>query len=92
MLKVPDSLATILSVSVSDADFLLKDPDEDNIVSNLLLTSDLKGYIHNPAWYLQDTAKARLDALDLVMMTNGWRRFSWEKILKKEYPDTRFPY
>jgi hypothetical protein len=92
MLKVPDSLATILSVSVTDADLVVKDPDEDNIVSNLLLTSDLKGYIHNPAWYLQDTAKARLDALDLVMMTNGWRRFSWEKILKKEYPDTRFPY
>ncbi len=92
MLKVPDSLSTILSVSVTDADLVVKDPDEDNIVSNLLMTSDLKGYIHNPAWYFRDTTKETLQALDLVMMTNGWRRFSWEKILKKQYPDTRFPY
>lgn len=92
LLKVPDSLSTILSVSVTDADLVVKDPDEDNIVSNLLLTSDLKGYIHNPAWYLQDTTKERLNALDLVMLTNGWRRFSWQKILNKQFPDTRFPY
>ncbi|WP_217603557.1 MG2 domain-containing protein [Chitinophaga sp. GbtcB8] len=91
-LKVPDSLESILSVAITDADLVVKNNDENNIVSNLLLTSDLKGYIHNPAWYLQDTAKARLQALDLVMLTNGWRRFSWEKILNKQYPDTRYPY
>jgi hypothetical protein len=92
VLKVPESMESITSVAITDADLAVKSNDENNIVSNLLLTSDLKGYIHNPAWYFQDTARARLQALDLVMLTNGWRRFSWEKILNKQYPDTRYPY
>jgi len=91
-LKIPDSLQTILSVAVTDADLVVKDPDQNTIVSNLLLTSDLKGYIHNPYWYFTDTSKVATQALDLVMMTNGWRRFSWEKILRKQFPDTRYPY
>jgi len=92
ILKVPDSLSTILSVSVTDADLVQQDPDQNNIVSNLLLTSDLKGYIHNPAWYFRDTTQATLQALDLVMMTNGWRRFSWQKILNNQFPSTPFEY
>ncbi|KAA2243414.1 hypothetical protein F0L74_13015 [Chitinophaga agrisoli] len=92
VLKVPDSLQSILSVAVTDADLVVKDPDQNTIVSNLLLTSDMKGYIHNPAWYFTDTSKLATQALDLVMMTNGWRRFSWEKILNKQFPDTRYPY
>ncbi|GAA0545527.1 MG2 domain-containing protein [Chitinophaga japonensis] len=92
ILKVPDSLSTILSVSVTDADLVQQDPDQNNIVSNLLLTSDLKGYIHNPAWYFRDTTQATLHALDLVMMTNGWRRFSWQQILNNQFPSTPFEY
>jgi hypothetical protein len=91
-LLVPDTLQTSLSVSVTDADQVIKDVDENTIVSNLLLTSDLKGYVYNPAWYFRDSTKATNDALDLVMMTNGWRRFSWEKILNNEYPLLKFPY
>jgi hypothetical protein len=91
-IEIPDTLRTSLSVSVTDADQVMKDPDQNNIISGLLLSSDLKGYIHNPAWYFRDTTKATLDALDLVMMTNGWRRFSWEKILNNDLPQIRFPY
>jgi hypothetical protein len=91
-IEIPDTLKTSLSISVTDADLVMKDPDENNIISNMLLTSDLKGYIYNPAWYFSDTTKLATDALDLVMMTNGWRRFSWEKIINNDLPQIKFPY
>ncbi len=91
-IKIPDTMLTSLSVSITDADQIVKDQDENNIISNLLLTSDIKGYIANPAQYFKDTEPATLQGLDLVMMTNGWRRFSWEKILHNFMPDVKFPY
>jgi hypothetical protein len=91
-IKIPDTMLTSLSVSITDADQIVKDQDENNIISNLLLTSDLKGYISNPAQYFKDTEPATLQGLDLIMMTNGWRRFSWEKILHNFMPDIRYPY
>jgi TonB-dependent SusC/RagA subfamily outer membrane receptor len=61
-----------------------------NMVSNMLLTSDLKGYVEEPASYLRNQAPETLKALDLLMLTNGWRRFSWDKILAGEYPKIKF--
>jgi hypothetical protein len=50
------------------------------------LTSDLKGYIHNPAYYFSSEADSVAKHLDLVMMTNGWRRFKWEDALAGKFP------
>jgi hypothetical protein len=68
------------SVSVTD--------DKDNavdssttILSTLLLSSELKGYIENPAWYLQDADESAY-ALDLLMMTHGWRRYNIPEVAK----------
>lgn len=52
----------------------------DNIVSHLLLNSDLKGYIHNPAYYFNKVSLEKNQELDLVMMTHGWTRFKWEEL------------
>lgn len=62
------------SVSITDRRSLRPDSLADHILSNLLLTSDLKGYIENPGYYFlrQDTRTLR--TLDFVMMTHGWRR------------------
>lgn len=79
------------SVSVTDDDKVVQDSLEDNILSNLLLTSDLKGYIDNPAYYFNDTTP-EIDAdLDLVMMTHGWTRFDISKVAKGEFPPMKFP-
>ncbi len=51
-----------------------------HIDSYLLLSSDLKGYIHNPEYYFDDNNPSRLEHLDLVMRTNGWTRIRWEKL------------
>lgn len=52
-----------------------------NIVSTLLLTSDLKGHIESPLSYLQDSRSSSY-ALDLLMMTQGWRKYNIPEVLK----------
>ncbi|XOV93112.1 MAG: TonB-dependent receptor plug domain-containing protein [Bacteroidota bacterium] len=57
------------------------------ISSFLLLTSDLKGYIHNPYYYVDRSNPDRLKHTDLLMMTHGWRRFDWERVINGHEPD-----
>ncbi|ANE49146.1 MG2 domain-containing protein [Flavisolibacter tropicus] len=63
----------------------------ENIASAFLVTSDLKGYIHNPGFYFKDKSAATLHALDLLLMTQGWRRFEWNKIQHKEFAALKYP-
>jgi hypothetical protein len=63
------------SVSVTD-DNDIKPDSTINILTTLLLTSDLRGHINDPCWYFKkDNAEAARD-LDLLMLTNGWRRYN----------------
>ncbi|MDB5001563.1 MAG: hypothetical protein JWR76_2640 [Mucilaginibacter sp.] len=70
------------SVSVIDETKLpFNDADENNIMANLLLTADLKGYVEQPAYYFNNiNDKTRVD-LDVLMLTQGYRRFEWKEIL-----------
>lgn len=53
----------------------------DNIKTWMLLNSDLRGEIEEPSYFFEEQKDyKRFFLLDLVMMTNGWRRFSWETI------------
>lgn len=56
---------------------------EDNLLSNFLLSSELKGYIENPAYYFQKNISTDT-ALDYLMLTQGWRRFKWKDLLNKQ--------
>jgi hypothetical protein len=58
--------------------------DNDNIFSHLLLTSDLKGYIYNASWYFEEHGDSTAQALDNLMLTHGWSRFSWAKIFSEQ--------
>jgi len=51
------------------------------IVSYLVLSSDLKGPIQNPEQYFEKNTAEIREALDYLMMTQGWRRFTWENVL-----------
>jgi len=76
-------LAGHISVAVTDD----KDIDVDNlhtITSSLLLSSELRGYIESPGYYLQDNNEAKL-ALDHLMMTHGWRRYDISEAIKGNY-------
>ncbi len=62
------------SVSVTDDNEVKRDSCN-NILVSLLLTSDLKGYIERPASYF-DNPTASAKRLDLLMLTQGWRRYN----------------
>jgi hypothetical protein len=90
-IDVGDTMLTNLSVAVTDAGLNPVTKNEENIFSNLLLTSDLKGYVYNPAYYFSSDADSVKQHLDLVLMTNGWRRFKWENLLARQWPTLSFP-
>jgi hypothetical protein len=85
-IDVPDTLACNLSLSVTDAAVNPVQAGDHDIYSQVLLTSDIKGYVHNPAYYFSSDADSLSRDLDLVMMTNGWRRFKWEDLLANRWP------
>ena len=78
------------SLTVTDDQKVKQDSLEDNILSNLLLTSYLKGYIKDPAYYFNDTAAILEHHLDLVMQTHGWTRFDPGKIARGEFPKEKY--
>lgn len=75
------------SVSITDAD-QVSPPYANHLFSTLLLTSDLKGDIYQPSYYFKDKNEETLQALDLLMMTNGWSRINWSNVYDGKYPDT----
>ncbi|MBB2145684.1 carboxypeptidase regulatory-like domain-containing protein [Pedobacter sp. LMG 31464] len=75
------------SVSVIDEQKVPVDENnETTILSSLLLTSDLKGYIEKPNYYFTKTDEKKLADLDKLMLTQGYRRFTYKDILAGHYP------
>lgn len=70
------------SVSITDRKSIQPDSLADNILSNLLLTSDLKGYVEDPAFYFLNQDARTLRSIDHLMMTHGWRRHKMENVLR----------
>lgn len=73
--------------SVAVTDDMQSDRDslsEDNILSNILLTSDLKGYIEDPAFYFRNVNRSTDRMLDMLMLTQGWTRFDLPKVMRGE--------
>ena len=49
--------------------------DNGNILTEMLLGSELKGFVENPGYYFEADDSIRRQALDLLMMVQGWRRY-----------------
>src|SRR6185503_3944467 len=83
-INMPDSVKGNFSIAVTDA--AIGTNSSDNIISHLLLTSELKGKVYNPSYYFSHNGDSIGQQLDLVMLTNGWRRFNWSNIVKGRLP------
>jgi hypothetical protein len=80
-------IAADFSVSVTDETKVPVDENSEvTILSSLLLTSDLKGYVEKPNYYFNKTDEKKLADLDRLMLTQGYRRFSYKEILAGRYP------
>lgn len=70
-------IAANLSFAVIDLLQLPTNNDNtDNIASYFLLSSELKGKIHNPSYYFTKTNKDINKHTDLLMLTHGWRKYN----------------
>ena len=65
-------------------------PNSEHILSYLLLSSDVKGFIEQPAVYFDTSNTSALFNLDYVLMTQGWRRFTWQNVLQDSLPKPRY--
>lgn len=72
------------SLAVTDNADVLPDSSY-TIYTSLLLSSDLKGYIEDPGWYFREDNNARKEGLDLLMLTQGWRKYNVENALTADY-------
>lgn len=79
-----DTVPAYLSVAVVDKEMVQNIAHHTNLLSELLLTSDLKGYIEDPNYYFKNNNNTTQQALDLLMMTQGWRRFTWQDVLSEK--------
>jgi len=61
-----------------------------NLLSYLLLTSDLKGYIEDPDYYFTEHTLQKEHHLDLLMLSQGWRRFDWNVVILNEKIPLRY--
>jgi len=82
-ISVADRLANpvfaIFSLSVRDGENEVE--NNNNILTELLLMSEIKGYVCNPAYYFEnDDEQRRAAALDVLLMVQGWRRYSWNQM------------
>ena len=71
---------TTFSLAVRDAATTPRTAYQDNILTDLLLSSDVKGYIQDPMQYFTDESRTTRTKLDLLMMVQGWRRYSWQQM------------
>jgi hypothetical protein len=78
------------SVSVTD-DVGTSQDTAMSILTTLLLTSELKGIIRFPEYYFSPGNPDAALALDLLMMTNGWRRYNIPDVVKGEYEKPAVP-
>lgn len=82
------------SMAVTDDDQIKAEGStSDNIMSHLLLSSDLKGYVEDPTYYFQHNNES-WKALDALLLTQGWVGYDLKKMdkpVKPQYdPETEF--
>lgn len=62
----------------------------DDLRTNLLMSSDLRGFIEKPSYYFNVENRERLSHLDLLCMVQGWDRYDWSTMAGvDEFTETR---
>ncbi len=80
-----------ISFSAMDA-ATMTNGKEGNMKTWMLLSSEVSGYIDSPDYYFEADDVPHRRAADLLMMTQGWRRYDWQlmsgqKVLDKVEPN-----
>jgi hypothetical protein len=88
--ELADTVQATLSLSVTDGAGSYD--SSQNILTQFLLLSEIKGHVHDPSYYFSSAKDNIANHLDLVMLTNGWRRFAWDDVLAGKQPKMAYPH
>ena len=86
------SVPANLSISITNPTLVTPGINQSNISTYLYLESDINEYISNPGYFFNENHPDRNILLDLIMLTNGWRRFTWPELLNDSYDTKVHPY
>lgn len=76
-----------LSLAVVDDQVIsFADDKQDNLLTAMLLSSEVKGPIQEPSFYLDPEEPRAPQALDYLLLTQGWRRFTWTDVIAQTPP------
>ena len=83
--EVPVQLAgvsepTVFSLSINDRTTDEPTYDDGNLMTSMLLSSELRGFIEKPAYYFEKDDEQHRRHLDLLMMVQGWRKYKWQEL------------
>ncbi len=72
---------------IDDKLFTFADDKQGNILSQLLLEQDLTEKVEEAAFYFDSSQEKSSQALDYLLMTQGWRRFDWVQVMQQKVPE-----
>jgi len=84
-----NSLKQTVNANASASVFLLDSLaqfDQSGITAYLYLTSDLKGNVDSPNYYLRGEDADVEEATENLVLTHGWSRFNWGDVLNNSSP------
>lgn len=87
-----------MSLSVRDAAHSEYTYDTGTMLTEQLLASQIRGFVPHPQWFFQQDEPQRRQALDLLLMVQGWRKYTWRQMaLPGEFdlvhmPESRYPH
>ena len=74
------SQPTVFSLSIHDRNTDEPSYDNGNLMTSMLLSSELRGFIAYPAYYFEKDDETHRRHLDLLMMVQGWRKYKWQEL------------
>jgi TonB-dependent SusC/RagA subfamily outer membrane receptor len=77
--------ASLSAAVIDETRVPVNESEETTILSSMLLSSDIKGYIEKPNYYIVNNDKQAHDDLDLLMLTQGYRRFEWKQLMSDNF-------
>ena len=80
----PVRAAHDFSIAVTDGDSREVTYDDGNVLSYMLLASEVKGFIPHPEYYFEADDNEHRQALDALLMVQGWTRYDYEQMMSGE--------
>lgn len=90
--QCPAAGSPSLSLAVRDAAHSDYTFDSGNIMTEMLLASQIRGFVEQPEYYFEADDPEHRQALDLLLLVQGWRRYDWVEMATPGAFALREPY